>query len=132
MKLKINLARFFQIRPQTPNSAVMDECEVPLQQLARLKEKLLRHSRAEEAAIKRMHDMDMQITSLKNEIDEANNEKEFMKRQIHEQLVLISDFQIRLDQQRIKAEHIEKQTNSSLETKIYDLQNEILDLQVDG
>ncbi|XP_048520137.1 A-kinase anchor protein 9 isoform X2 [Dendroctonus ponderosae] len=117
------------IRPQTPNSAVMDECEVPLQQLARLKEKLLRHSRAEEAAIKRMHDMDMQITSLKNENDEANNEKEFMKRQIHEQLVLISDFQIRLDQQRIKAEHIEKQTNTSLEIKIYDLQNEILDLQ---
>lgn len=108
----------------------MDECEVPLQQLARLKEKLLRHSRAEEAAIKRIHDLEMQLASLKTEIEDANNEKELLNRQIHQHLVMISDFQIRLDQQRIKAEHIEKQTNTSLETKIYDLQNEILSLQV--
>lgn len=107
----------------------MDECEVPLQQLARLKEKLLRHSRAEEAAIKRIHDLEMELAGLKNELEEVGNEKEVMKRQIQEQVVLISDFQIRLDQQRIKAEHIERQTNSSLETKIYDQQNEISHLQ---
>ncbi|KAL1497445.1 hypothetical protein ABEB36_008419 [Hypothenemus hampei] len=116
------------VRPQT-SSICMDECEVPLQQLARLKEKLLRHTRAEEAAIKRIQDLEMQTTSLRSEIEEVSNEKEFMKRQIHEQLVLISDLQIRLEQQRIKAEHIEKQTNTSLETKIYDLQSEIINLQ---
>ncbi|XP_030754420.1 A-kinase anchor protein 9-like isoform X3 [Sitophilus oryzae] len=117
------------VRPQTPNSIAMDECEVPLQQLARLKEKLLKHTRAEEAAMKRIKDLDMQVIHLKNETEEAQNEKEYMKRQIQEQLVLISDLQIRLDHQRIKAEHIEKQTNTSLESKIYDLQNEILTLQ---
>ncbi|CAG9773309.1 unnamed protein product [Ceutorhynchus assimilis] len=110
-------------------SNAMDECEVPLQQLARLKEKLTRHTRAEEAAIKRINDLEMLVSTLKTEIEEATNEKEFLKRQIQEQIVLLSDFQIRLDQQRIKAEHIEKQTNTSLETKIYDLQNEIVDLR---
>ncbi|XP_066145170.1 putative leucine-rich repeat-containing protein DDB_G0290503 isoform X5 [Euwallacea fornicatus] len=117
------------VRPQTPNTASMDECEVPLQQLARLKEKLLRHSRAEEAAVKRIQDLEMQVAGLKTEIEEVNNEKDVMKRQIQEQVVLISDFQIRLDQQRIIAEHIEKQTNTSLELRIYDLQNEIANLQ---
>lgn len=48
-----------------------------------------------------------------------------MKKQLQEQLVLISDLQIRLDEQRIRAEHIEKQTNTSLEMKIYDMTNEI-------
>lgn len=52
-----------------------------------------------------------------------------MKKQIQEQLVLISDFQIRLDEQRLRADHIEKQTNTSLELRIYDLQNEIVTLR---
>ncbi|XP_076270535.1 uncharacterized protein LOC143202700 isoform X3 [Rhynchophorus ferrugineus] len=117
------------VRPQTPNSSVLDECDVPLQQLARLREKLLKHTRAEDAAMKRIRDLEMQLCSMKGDVEEAQNEKDYMKRQIQEQLVLISDLQIRLDHQRIKAEHIEKQTNTSLESKIYDLQNEIVALQ---
>ncbi|XP_018561840.1 centromere-associated protein E isoform X3 [Anoplophora glabripennis] len=115
------------VQPNIPGT--MDECEVPLQQLARLKEKLLRHSRAEEAAIKRIRDLEMHVFSLKNELEESNGEKDCMKKQIQEQLVLISDFQIRLDEQRLRADHIEKQTNTSLELKIYDLQNEIATLR---
>ncbi|KAJ8981749.1 hypothetical protein NQ317_004929 [Molorchus minor] len=115
------------VRPRSPN--MVDDCEVPLQQLAMLKEKLVRHSRAEDAAIKRIRDLEMQVYGLKNEFEETNNEKEYMKKQIQEQLVLISDFQIRLDEQRIRADHIEKQTNTSLELKIYDLQNEIIALR---
>lgn len=47
----------------------MEECEVPLQQLARLKEKLIRHSRAEDAAMKRIRDLEMQVFRLKQEIE---------------------------------------------------------------
>ncbi|CAH1963297.1 unnamed protein product [Acanthoscelides obtectus] len=115
--------------PRSKSPIKMDDCEVPLQQLARLKEKLIRHSRAEDAAIKRIRDLEMQVYSLKHDLEEATNEKDYMKKQIQEQLVLISDFQIRLDEQRIRAEHIEKQTNTSLETKIYDLQNDIVALR---
>lgn len=42
---------------------------------------------------------------------------------------MISDIQIRLNEQRIRAEHIEKQTNTSLEMKIYDMTNEIICLR---
>ncbi|VEN34273.1 unnamed protein product [Callosobruchus maculatus] len=115
--------------PRSKSPIKMDDCEVPLQQLARLKEKLIRHSRAEDAAIKRIRDLEMQVYSLKHDLEEATNEKDYMKKQIQEQLVLISDFQIRLDEQRIRAEHIEKQTNTSLELKIYELQDDIVALR---
>nr|CAI5846451.1 unnamed protein product [Callosobruchus analis] len=115
--------------PRSKSPVKMDDCEVPLQQLARLKEKLIRHSRAEDAAIKRIRDLEMQVYSLKHDLEEATNEKDYMKKQIQEQLVLISDFQIRLDEQRIRAEHIEKQTNTSLEMKIYELQDDIVALR---
>ncbi|CAH1116029.1 unnamed protein product [Phaedon cochleariae] len=113
--------------PRSPKK--MEDSEVPLQQLARLKEKLMRHSRAEDAAIKRIKDLEMQVFSVKQELEETSGEKEYLKKQIQEQLVLISDFQIRLDEQRIRAEHIEKQTNTSLEMKIYDLQSEVQSLR---
>lgn len=53
----------------------MDECEVPLQQLARLKEKLIRHSRAEDAAVKRIKDLEMHIFGLKTEIEVSDTFK---------------------------------------------------------
>ncbi|KAG5898706.1 hypothetical protein JTB14_030655 [Gonioctena quinquepunctata] len=115
------------VLPRSPKK--MDDSEVPLQQLARLKEKLLRHSRAEDAAIKRIKDLEMQVFGVRQEMEESAGEKEYLKKQIQEQLVLISDFQIRLDEQRIRAEHIEKQTNTSLELRIYDLQAEIASLR---
>lgn len=116
------------VRPKTPNST-NTECEVPLQQLARLKEKLIRHSRVEDAAMKRIRDLEMQVFAQKSSIDEHQTEKEILKKEIADQLVLISSLQIRLDEQRIRAEHIEKQTNTSLEFRIYDLQKEVTELQ---
>ncbi|XP_072396058.1 uncharacterized protein Plp isoform X2 [Diabrotica undecimpunctata] len=115
------------VLPKSPKK--MEDCEVPLQQLARLREKLIRHSRAEDAAMKRIRDLEMEVFGLKHELEETNGEREFMKKNIQEQLVLISDFQIRLDEQRIRADNIEKQTNTSFELKIYDLQNEVASLR---
>ncbi|XP_057661015.1 cytadherence high molecular weight protein 2-like isoform X1 [Diorhabda carinulata] len=115
------------VLPKSPKK--MEDCEVPLQQLARLREKLIRHSRAEDAAMKRIRDLEMQVFGLKQELEETASEREYLKKQIQEQLVLISDFQIRLDEQRIRADNIEKQTNTSLELKIYDMQNEITSLR---
>lgn len=57
-----------QIRPRTPSS-VLDECDVPLQQLARLKEKLLKHARAEDAAIKRIKDLEMQLVGVRHDLE---------------------------------------------------------------
>ncbi|KAK9883168.1 hypothetical protein WA026_001367 [Henosepilachna vigintioctopunctata] len=117
------------VRPKTPTSLAVNECEIPLQQLARLKEKLIRHARAEDAALKRIRDLEMQVFTLKAALEENSTEKDILKKEISDQLVLISSLQIRLDDQRIRAEHIEKQTNSSLESRIYDLQKEISELE---
>lgn len=57
-----------QIRPHTPLT-VPDECDVPLQQLARLKEKLIKHSRAEDAAMKRIRDLEMQLSAMKRDYE---------------------------------------------------------------
>ncbi|KAK9719890.1 Pericentrin-AKAP-450 domain of centrosomal targeting protein [Popillia japonica] len=112
-----------QIRPHTPT--VLGECDVPLQQLARLKEKLVKHSRAEDAAVKRIRDLEMQLTSTKHELEETQNEKEILQNQVTEQIVLLSSLQMRLDEQRLKAEHNQRQANSSLEIRIYDLETEV-------
>lgn len=49
--------------------------------------------------------------------------------QVSEQLMLISSLQMRLDEQRLRAEQVEKQTKTSLEVRIYDLENEVQSLQ---
>lgn len=57
--------------------SVYDECEVPLQQLARLKEKLMRHSRAEDAAVKRIRDLELQLLALKRDLEVSPSVKSF-------------------------------------------------------
>ncbi|XP_031352709.1 A-kinase anchor protein 9-like isoform X3 [Photinus pyralis] len=115
-----------QIRPRTPS--VLDECDLPLQQLARLKEKLIKHSRAEDAAVKRIHDLEMEVDSVKHDLNEVQNERDILQDQVSEHLILISSLQMRLDDQRLRAEQVQKQTNTSLEVRIYDLENEIKNL----
>ncbi|KAF5306240.1 hypothetical protein FQA39_LY08938 [Lamprigera yunnana] len=115
-----------QIRPKSPS--VLDECDLPLQQLARLKEKLIKHSRAEDAAIKRIHDLEMEIEGVKQDLNEVQNERDLLQDQVSEHLILISSLQMRLDDQRLRAEQVQKQTNTSLEVRIYDLENEIKNL----
>ena len=57
--------------------SVYDECEVPLQQLARLKEKLMRHSRAEDAAVKRIRELELQLLALKMDLEVSTSVKSF-------------------------------------------------------
>ncbi|KAK4873718.1 hypothetical protein RN001_013078 [Aquatica leii] len=112
-----------QIRPRTPS-----ECDLPLQQLASLKEKLIKHSRSEDAAIKRIHDLEMEIDGIKQDLNEVQNERDLLQDQVSEHLILISSLQMRLDDQRLRADQVQKQTNTSLEVRIYDLESEIKNL----
>lgn len=45
------------------------DADLPLEQLARLKDKLIRHSRAEDAAMKRIRDLEMQLFTSKQEYE---------------------------------------------------------------
>lgn len=55
-----------QIRPQSSNDG---DSDLPLEQLARLKDKLIRHARAEDAAMKRIRDLEMQLYTCKQDYD---------------------------------------------------------------
>lgn len=51
-----------------------------------------------------------------------------LQEKMSEQLVLIASLQMRLDEQRMRADNVSKQTNTSLEIRIYDLENELQNL----
>lgn len=51
-----------------------------------------------------------------------------LQEKISDQLVLIASLQMRLDEQRLRADNVSKQTNTSLEIRIYDLENEVQNL----
>lgn len=55
-----------QIRPASSND---DNSDLPLEQLARLKDKLIRHARAEDAAMKRIRDLEMQLFTSKHDYE---------------------------------------------------------------
>lgn len=61
-------------------------------------------------------------------LQEVQNERDMLQDQVSEQLVLISSLQMRLDDQRLRAEQVQKQTNTSLEVRIYSLENETKNL----
>lgn len=48
------------------------DSDLPLEQLARIKDKLIRHSRIEDAAIKRIKDLEMQLFSVKHDFEVRN------------------------------------------------------------
>lgn len=62
-------------------------------------------------------------------LQEVQHERDALQDQVTEQLVLISSLQIRLDEQRLLADDVQRQTNTSLEVRIYDLENELQTLR---
>lgn len=62
------------LRDQCPESSDLhSDTDLPLKQLARLKDKLIRHSRAEDAAVKRIKDLEMQLFSHKQEYEVSDS-----------------------------------------------------------
>lgn len=62
-------------------------------------------------------------------IQEMQSERDVLQDQITEQMVTISSLQLRLDEQRLKVESVQKQSNTSLEHRIYELENDIQSLK---
>jgi chromosome segregation ATPase len=60
---------------------------------------------------------------------ELQQEKDILQERMSEQLMKISSLQTRLDEQRIRAEELNKQSNSDLTLRVHDLQNELSSLR---
>lgn len=62
-------------------------------------------------------------------LQEIQQEKDILQERMSEQLMKISSLQSRLDEQRIRAEELNKQSNSDLTIRVHDLQVELSSLR---
>jgi golgin subfamily B member 1 len=62
-------------------------------------------------------------------LQEIQQEKDILQERMSEQLMKISSLQSRLDEQRIRAEELNKQSNSDLTIRVHDLQVEMSSLR---
>ncbi|XP_059216942.1 pericentrin isoform X3 [Stomoxys calcitrans] len=88
----------------------------------RVVDKLSKHSRVEEAAVKRIRDLEMQVNQMRTA---CVYERESLQERMSEQTQRISALQSRLEEQRQRAEELQRANTSDLNIRIHDLQNEL-------
>ncbi|XP_018308232.1 A-kinase anchor protein 9 isoform X3 [Mycetomoellerius zeteki] len=93
---------------------------LPLDQVLKLKDKMLKHARAEEVAFKRIKDLEMQLTTMKNQNEELLTEQEILHQTASEQLFQIETMRGRLEQHKQSAPFAQKQATSRLELQLHE------------
>ncbi|XP_070071751.1 rootletin isoform X2 [Drosophila takahashii] len=94
----------------------------------RVTEKLDRHTRVEEAAIKRIRDLEMQVHQMRAGCVELQHERDSLQGRMDEQTQRISTLQNRLEEQRQRAEQLHRAGTSDLNTRVHELQGEVQNL----
>ncbi|XP_050081236.1 pericentrin-like isoform X1 [Anopheles maculipalpis] len=102
---------------------------LPVDEVQRIFDKLHRHSRVEDVAIKRINDLEMQISHIRSGYAELQHERDVLQEKMSEQSLKISSLQTKLDEQRLRAEELHRQGTSQLTVKVHDLQNELHNLK---
>ncbi|KYN07669.1 Pericentrin [Cyphomyrmex costatus] len=122
------------LTPDDPSSPPM----LPMDQVLKLKDKMLKHARAEEVAFKRIKDLEMQLTTMKNQNEELLTEQEILHQTASEQLFQIETMRGRLEQHKQSAPFAQKQATSRLElqlheaiTKYHSLEQTISDKEIE-
>ncbi|XP_032310077.1 pericentrin isoform X7 [Drosophila ananassae] len=94
----------------------------------RVTEKLDKHTRVEEAAIKRIRDLEMQVQQMRAGCVELQHERDSLQGRMDEQTQRISTLQNRLEEQRQRAEQLHRAGTSDLNTRVHELQGEVQNL----
>lgn len=102
---------------------------LPVDEVQRIFDKLHRHTRVEEVAIKRINDLEMQIGSVRTGYAELQHERDVLQERMSEQSLKITTLQSKLDEQRMRAEELHRQGTSHLTVKVHDLQEELVNLR---
>ena len=102
--------------PDDPNAPPT----LPLDQVLKLKDKLIKHARAEEVALKRIKDLNIQVTTLKNQNEELQAEQEILQQTASEQLFQMEVMRGRLEQQKQDAPFAQRQATSRLELQLHE------------
>ncbi|KAK0086003.1 hypothetical protein PV325_004077 [Microctonus aethiopoides] len=109
------------LTPDDPNAPPT----LPLDLLLKLKDKMLKHARAEDVAFKRIKDLDMQLTTLKIQNEELQAEQEMLQHTASEQLFQIEAMRGRLEQQKQNAPFAQRQATSRLESQLHDVNTQL-------
>ncbi|KAK0179009.1 hypothetical protein PV327_007836 [Microctonus hyperodae] len=113
------------LTPDDPNAPPT----LPLDLLLKLKDKMLKHARAEDVAFKRIKDLDMQLTTLKIQNEELQAEQEMLQHTASEQLFQIEAMRGRLEQQKQNAPFAQRQATSRLESQLHDVNTQLHHMQ---
>ncbi|XP_051157468.1 pericentrin-like isoform X3 [Leptopilina boulardi] len=107
--------------PDDPNAPPT----LPLDQVLKLKDKLMKHSRAEEVALKRIKDLNIQLTTLKNQNEELIAEQEILQQTASEQLFQMEAMRGRLEQHKQDAPFAQRQATSRLELQLHEVNTKL-------
>ncbi|KAH8234866.1 hypothetical protein KR032_004625 [Drosophila birchii] len=99
-----------------------------IENVQRVTEKLDKHTRVEEAAIKRIRDLEMQAQQMRAGYMDLQHERDSLQGRMDEQTHRISTLQNRLEEQRQRAEQLHRAGTSDLTTKVHELQGEVQNL----
>ncbi|XP_058802826.1 uncharacterized protein LOC131670866 [Phymastichus coffea] len=98
---------------------------LPLDHVLKLKDTLVKHFRAEDVALKRLKDLEIQLGSLQRQNEELLAEQELMQQTTSEQLFQIETLRARLEQQKQNAPFAQRQVTSRLETQLYEINDRL-------
>ncbi|XP_049849685.1 A-kinase anchor protein 9-like isoform X10 [Schistocerca gregaria] len=119
------------LRCDTPDEVSGSEVPLilPLDDLNRLQEKMHRHSKADEVALKRIHDLEMQLQTVRRNGEEITAERDLLQEKVEQQLVKISSLESQRDEHRRTVKNIQKQASIELQSKIYDMEQNLRSLR---
>lgn len=98
---------------------------LPLEEVDRLLEKITRHTRAEEVALKCIQDLKMQVKNNRKSFEELQTERDILLERADLYLKENSSLKARLEEQRCNAALLQKQLNADLESQINRLEMEV-------
>ncbi|XP_063990407.1 golgin subfamily A member 4-like isoform X2 [Diachasmimorpha longicaudata] len=116
-------------RCPTPDEDGNSPLTLPLDQLLKLKEKLLKHSRTEEVAFKKIKDLDMQLSALKIQNEELQEERDILQQTTSDQLFQIEQMRGRLEQYKQSAPFAQRQATSRLELELHEVNSKVQSLE---
>ncbi|XP_039965487.1 centromere-associated protein E isoform X8 [Bactrocera tryoni] len=117
---------------QTPGSPLHPsprQHSLTMEGVQRIADKVAKHTRVEEAAVKRIRDLEMQVTQMRDACVELQHDREALQDRMSEQNQRISTLQSRLEEQRKRAMELQRAGSTDFNVRIHDLQTEVQNLR---
>ncbi|XP_011188348.1 A-kinase anchor protein 9 isoform X3 [Zeugodacus cucurbitae] len=117
---------------QTPGSPLHPsprQHSLTMEGVQRIADKVAKHTRVEEAAVKRIRDLEMQVTQMRDACVELQHDRETLQERMSEQNQRISTLQSRLEEQRKRAMELQRAGSVDFNVRIHDLQTEVHNLR---